>query len=194
MPRSPVEQLARSLEDTGKLIEGVRDHQWKLPTPCAEWSVGDLVRHLITGNHLFARALLGVSSSTEPAGATLRPDQWGAAYRESATALLAAFGSPGVLERVVTVPFGAVPGVVALHLRVVEALVHGWDLARATGQSTRCDEELAEQELEFTRSKLADVPPDRSPFDPPQRVAEDAPALDRLAARLGRDVNAPSVR
>ena len=37
---------------------------------------------------------------------------------QSAAALVAAFGSPGVLERVITVPFGAVPGVVALHLRM----------------------------------------------------------------------------
>jgi uncharacterized protein (TIGR03086 family) len=57
-------------------------------------------------------------------------------YRESARALVSAFGQPGVLERVVTVPFGTVPGAVALHLRLAEALVHGWDLARARPRST----------------------------------------------------------
>ena len=42
MPSSPVEQLAGSLEDIGKLIEGVRDEQWEQPTPCVAWSVRDL--------------------------------------------------------------------------------------------------------------------------------------------------------
>jgi len=191
---APVEQLARSLEDTGQLVEGVRDDQWDQLTPCAAWSVRDLVNHLITGNQLFARALLDDSPSTAPTSTELRPDQCAAAYRESADALLVAFGSPGVLGRVVTVPFGAVPGVVALHLRLVEALVHGWDLAQATGQSARGNEELAEQELEFTRAKLADVPPERSPFGPSQPVAEDVSALDRLAACLGRDINASRAR
>lgn len=194
MPSSPVEQLAGSLEDIGKLIEGVRDEQWEQPTPCVAWSVRDLVNHLILGDHLFARVLLGDSPSTVPTSTKQLPDQGAAAYRESADALVAAFSSPGVLERVVTVPFGTVPGVVALHLRLVEALVHGWDLARATGQLPRCDEELAEQELEFTRAKLAEVPPERSPFGPPRPVAQDAPALDRLVARLGRDVDAPRVK
>lgn len=112
-----------------------------------------------------------------------------AAYRDSADAVLAAFALPGVLERVVAVPFGSVPGIVALHLRIVEVLVHGWDLARATRQPVRFAEDLAEQELEFTRARLGDVPPARSPFGPPQPVADGAPAIDRLAACLGRHVD-----
>jgi uncharacterized protein (TIGR03086 family) len=96
-----------------------------------------------------------------------------------------------VLERSVTVPFGTIPGIVALHLRMTELLVHGWDLARATGQRPAFPDDLAEQELAFTRSKLTDIPPDRSPFGPPQPVADDAAAIDRLAACLGRNVTAP---
>lgn len=186
MSGSPVQQLARSLDDTGALVEGIGDDQWGRPTPCAEWSVLDVVQHLVAGNHFFADALTGSSSATPTS--EIRPDLASAAYRASADALLAAFDSPGVLERIVAVPFGAVPGVVALHLRLVEALVHGWDLARATGQQPGLDDELAEQELGFTRGKLEEIPPDRSPFGPPVSVADDASALDRLAACLGRDV------
>ena len=183
---SPVESLRTSLDDTGRLITGVRAEQWNHPTPCTEWSVRDLVNHLITGNELFARVLLGESAGAVPTSTDVRPDH-ADAYRESAEALLAAFASPGAMDRLVTVPSGTVPGVVALHLRLVEALVHGWDLARATGQPLRYDEEIAERALEFTRMSLADVPPDRSPFGPPRPVPDDAPALERLAACLGRD-------
>ncbi|MGI8679722.1 MAG: TIGR03086 family metal-binding protein [Jatrophihabitans sp.] len=189
MPQLPLEQLADALESTGRLIAGIRAEQWDEPTPCEDWSVRDLVEHLITGNDLFARALLAGSSSaaTDPDRA---PGQSGGAYRQSTAALLAAFGADGVMERVVDVPFGSVPGIVALHLRLVEALAHGWDLARATGQAPPFDEEIAEQELAFTRAKLAEIPAGRSPFGPPQPVADDAPALDRLAACLGRTVGA----
>jgi uncharacterized protein (TIGR03086 family) len=103
--------------------------------------------------------------------------------------MLAAFRQPGALGRIVTVPFGKVPGIVALNLRVTEALVHGWDLAMATSQPARFPADLAEEALVFCRDKLGDVPPDRRPFAPPQPVADDAPAIDRLAACLGRDVS-----
>jgi hypothetical protein len=50
-------------------------------------------------------------------------------------------------------------------------------------------EGLAEQELAFSRSKLGDVPPGRTPFGPPQPVSDAAPAIDRLVALLGRNVS-----
>ena len=67
-------------------------------------------------------------------------------------------------------------------------LVHGWDLARATGQPASFPDDLAEQELAFSRHKLADIPAGRHPFGPPQPVAAEAPAIGRLAACLGRTV------
>ena len=90
-----------------------------------------------------------------------------AAYREAVDALLAAFRQLGVLEQVFSVPVGPVPGIAALHLRIVEALVHGWDLASATGLPAEFPDGLPERELTFTRGKLADLPPDRRPFAPP---------------------------
>ena len=90
-----------------------------------------------------------------------------------------------------TVPFGTVPGAVALHLRTTEVLAHGWDLARATGQSVEFPADVAERELAFSQSALEQLPPDRRPFAPPQPVSPDAPAIERLVACLGRSVAAP---
>jgi uncharacterized protein (TIGR03086 family) len=197
-----VSQLERALTATGAVVGAIRQDQWSDPTPCSEWSVADLLSHLTIGNFGFASAVDGTafagSAAAAPAGrADIRPAEASTpdadpveAYRQSAAAVTEAFARPGALDRIVSVPFGQVPGRMALHLRITEVLAHGWDLARATGQPANLPEDLAEQELAFTLSKLGDIPPGRRPFGPPRPVAGDAPAIDRLAACLGRDVSA----
>lgn len=176
------DQLEVALRATGSLVAGVRPEQWSAPTPCADWDVRQLAGHLVGGNLRFAAAL----GADEPApGDPLEPDPV-TAYAESAAAVVAAFGQPGALQRMITVPAGTVPGHVALHLRITEALVHGWDVARATGQSVAFPEPVVEQELAFTERQLPTIPENRRPFGPPQPVADDAPVIDRLVALLGR--------
>ncbi len=195
MATEPADQLSIALDVTEHLIAAVRDDQWAGPTPCTAWTVRDLVSHVVVGNYAFASILRGERPAA-PHEILRSGRDLLSAYRDSAAAVLGAFRQPGVLERVFTVPFGTVPGMVALHLRITEVLVHGWDLSRAIGEPASFPDDLAEQELTFGRGKLADVPSDRSPFAPPQPVAEDAPAIDRLAALLGRSLaaEAPSSR
>ena len=186
MTPAPLEQLARALDATEHLIAAVREEQWTAATPCSEWNVRELVNHVVAGNHMFASILRDAPATAPPPPP---PDsELLDAYHSSAAGLLAAFGQPGVLERVFMVPFGSVPGIVALHLRITEVLVHGWDLARASGQRAEFPADLAEQALDFSRGKLGNIPSGRQPFQPPQPVADDAPAIDRLAALLGRPV------
>jgi uncharacterized protein (TIGR03086 family) len=188
MTDEQVDQLSRAIDAADRVIAAVRDGQWSGPTPCTGWNVADLVRHLSTGNQRFAAALDGDTPAPAPDPAAPGGDPL-SQYRQSAAVMLAAFRQPGALGRIVTVPFGTVPGIVALNLRVTEALVHGWDLARATGQTPRFPTDLTEEALAFSRDKLGEIPPDRRPFAPAQPVADDAPAIDRLAACLGRDVS-----
>ena len=181
---SLLDQPVRAFE---QLITAVRADQWTASTPCTEWNVRQLVNHVVRGNRLFASALRGEPSPpAEPSD--ILGDDAVAAYRAASAEMLQALGQPGVMERMVTVPFGTVPVPVAVHLRNTELLVHGWDLARATRQPTRFPEELAEQELHFSRGALGQIPPGRTPFGPSQPAPEDAPAIDRLAALLGRQV------
>jgi uncharacterized protein (TIGR03086 family) len=186
--------LAQALDATGALVAGVRNNQWSNPTPCPQWNVRALVNHLVLGNRRSASTLRGEELSPSSAGRqspdvdTLGDDPV-QAYRDAGAALLTAFSQPGVLEGVFQVPAGRVPGAVMLHLRITELLIHGWDLARATGQTAHLPDDLAEEELAFARSPLApDVPRTGQPFGPVQSVADDAPAIDRLAAYLGRPV------
>ena len=189
----PIVQLASALGVTAQVIEGLRPEHWDAPTPCTDWTVRDLVGHLTGGNWLFVSALRGTDGAAgQPGPAASGADRADAdralpgEFRASAGALLDAFAEPGALERVVTVPFGTVPGRVAVNLRITEALVHGWDLARASGQRAQFPEDVAGSALEFTRATLPAVPADRSPFGSPRPAPDDAPAIDRLAALLGR--------
>ncbi|PSK90980.1 uncharacterized protein (TIGR03086 family) [Murinocardiopsis flavida] len=189
---SPIEDLTEVLATVADLVAGVRHDQWRDTTPCPEWEVRDLVNHMVIGHRLFTGILRGEAAAApgalDPKADDMLGDDPGAAYRGATEELLAAFRRPGVLEQVFRVPAGDVPGVAAVHLRAVEDLVHGWDLARATGRKPRFPDEIVERELEFTRAKLADVPPEQAPFAPPQPVPDHAPPLDRLAALLGRRV------
>ena len=176
-----IRALAEAHDVTGVILAGITREQWALPSPCTGWSVRDVAQHLISGNGLFLEAL-GSKPVTVPG------DDLPEAFRCTAGLLIDAFGRPGVLERMVEVPFGTLRGAVALQLRVTEALVHGWDLAHATGQRLDFPTATVEQALLFSRGMVGSIPAGRRPFEPPQPAPADAPVIDQLAAFLGRRV------
>ena len=184
--------LATALDGTGQLVAAVTDEEWELPTPCSDWTVRQLVNHVVGGNRLVTRVLRGEPlPPRDQLGRRAGEDQLGAdpaaAYATSAADLLAALRAPGVLEGTYTVPAATLPGPAIVHLRTVETLVHGWDLARAIDRPAPFSEELAEGELSFSRDLLGRIPEGRHPFGPARAVDDDVPAIDRLAALLGRD-------
>jgi uncharacterized protein (TIGR03086 family) len=183
---SPITRLAGVVPVTGHLVGTIAPGQWSLPTPCPDWTVREVVNHLVLGHRRFAAAVTG-GSPPDPADDLLGSDPE-SAYWSSAEAMLAAFRADGALERPVTIPAGTLPGSVACELRVVEALVHGWDLSRATDLPLEFPADLVAESMAFSRVQLGRVPADRTPFGPSQPVADDAPPLDRLAALLGRSV------
>jgi uncharacterized protein (TIGR03086 family) len=187
--------LATALDDAGRLVAAVTEEQWELPTPCSDWTVRQLVNHVVGGNRLFTRVLSGEPlPPRDQLGRRAGEDQLGAdpaaAWATSAADLLAALRVPGVLEGTYTVPAATLPGPAIVHLRTVETLVHGWDLARAIDRPSPFPEELAEGELAFSRELLGRIPEGRHPFGAARPVDDDAPAIDRLAALLGRDPRA----
>ncbi len=188
----PLAGLAAALDGTRRLVHAVTDDQWQLPTPCPDWTVRQLVNHLVGGDRLCTRVLRGEPlPPMDQLGRRGHVDQLGddpaAAYDTAAAELLQALAAPGVLDRAHTLPVGTLPGPAVVHLRTVETLVHGWDLARATGRAAPYADELAEQEVPFTRDLLGRLPEGRQPFAPTLPAAEESPAIDRLAALLGRE-------
>ncbi len=175
---------------TEQVVARVTADELDRPTPCSEWNVRQLLNHLVS-TLVLGKALL---SDIPPAPGTGGPgalpeldlvgDDPLDSYRKAAAELLAAAGGDA-LARSHTTPFGDMPGAVLSGFTTVDIAVHGWDLARATGQDATLETGLAETVLAFARQTLSDDM--RAPrIGPAVPVADDAPATDRLVAFLGR--------
>ncbi|MBB3049612.1 uncharacterized protein (TIGR03086 family) [Prauserella isguenensis] len=188
MPNTPVDDLDVSLQAVGDVVARIRSDQWQGVTPCSAWSVRDVTNHLALGSRLFAGLLTGrPGHPLDPGYADALGDDPAGAYRAYATDVVTAFRRPGALEQVIEAPVGAIPGIAAVQLRTVEDLVHGWDLAVATGQYVDYPDDIVERALGFTREQLAGLGGgDDGPFGPAQPYPDDAPPIDRLVALLGR--------
>ncbi|MDX3188993.1 TIGR03086 family metal-binding protein [Streptomyces sp. MN03-5084-2B] len=176
----------RTLLVLDKLVAGVLPADLARPTPCAGWTLADLLRHQVSENHAFATAAREGSAPDWDAG-TLGDDPYGA-YRASVDDFLDAFADDAVLERKLAINhFGTFPGSVAAHMHLVDTVAHGWDLARTLGLPYKPDPEAVRVAL-----KLAGQIPDEGrekngSFARSVEVPADASRLDRFLAILGRD-------
>src|SRR3954469_21913473 len=108
---------------------------WDRPTPCEGWTVRDLVVHVMVGQRMAALLVRGGSREEAEAlfdGATLPEDVLGA-FNAGADDQAAAFAEDGAMDRIAAHPAGDFPVGVLLGLRITDATLHTWDLARAIG-------------------------------------------------------------
>jgi uncharacterized protein (TIGR03086 family) len=190
-----VADYGRAHAATRRLIQGLRPEQWSAGTPCTEWDVHVLVGHLVGGDRMFAALASGDAPTLEVAIARRQAsDPLGddplAAFDAAAAVVRATFCAPGCLEATHPSPLGDQTGEFMLHVRINEHLVHGWDLARCTRQSVDVlPADLAERGLAMWRQALpAGVREPGGRFASEQPAPEGAPAIDQLAAYLGRTV------
>jgi uncharacterized protein (TIGR03086 family) len=180
--------LERALDQTEAIIAGIGAGQAALPTPCADWDVRALVRHLI-GQDLrnFTVAARGEMADWQ-APAEDVGDDWAAAFRDRAAQLMAVWRDAD-LDRPITMPGGGqAPLRGRASQQISEMAVHGWDLVKATGQRASLDPQLAGHALDWSHGMLR--PEARGPgkaFGLEVPVAPDAPIYDRLAGWFGRD-------
>jgi len=171
-----------------ELLASIQADQLQNPTPCASWDVAALVNHMVDGQQFFAAAMAGQSPAE---GQDWASGDYLAAWDEASAASIAAFQVEGALGNVVKMPFGDMPGAAVMGLATNDTFTHGWDLAKATGQSTDLNPELAAGILAQTRQSIQDGfrgPDGQAPFGTEQQCAEDACAADQLAAFLGREI------
>jgi uncharacterized protein (TIGR03086 family) len=175
------------LAKTATLVDGVDAGQLELQTPCDGWSVRELLNHIVSGNY-WAAELAGGATIAE-VGDRLDGDILGsdhrAAYHASAEAAAAAFNAPGAMDAPCAVSYGPVPGSVYCGHRILDVVVHGWDLAKATGQDASLDPTLVDAVAAILAPQV-DMLAGSGMFGTTLGVAADADAQTRLLAQLGR--------
>jgi len=179
-------QYQRALVRTGHIVAGVRPEHLSLPTPCRDWDVRLLLNHIIGGNEMFAEvARGGTADATGEMEDHTHPDP-GTNYLASAESVFGAWAEPGAMERRCRMPFGEIPAPAAVSIHFLDIVVHGWDLARATGQDTAIDADLAAEALDISHGFLSPELRAVGAFGPEIPASTDDPLHDRLVAFMGR--------
>jgi uncharacterized protein (TIGR03086 family) len=185
----------RAVERSISVLNGVKAEDLARPTPCAGWSLADLLRHMTAQHHGFAAASQG-------RGAEL--DNWRlpdpdsdpvADHLDSARQLISAFAAEGVPTFTLPEfsPMTEFPANQAIGFHFIDYVVHGWDVARSLGQDYLLDDDLAPAAV---RIALA-VPngPERlaqsAAFAPARPVDPGQAPLEQILRALGRDPGWP---
>jgi uncharacterized protein (TIGR03086 family) len=183
--------LQRVVDQTNGVVGHISPDQLSASTLCSEWTVRDVINHMTGGATMFAISAEEGAVPDEQLGQLMGGDNLGDDYKgalEAAMArALAAFTQPGALDKTVKLPFGEMPGGIALNIAVFDVATHSVDLARATGQHVD-DVELLESALTIGKQMIG--PDLRAPgvFDEAKAIADDASIEDRLLAFAGRTI------
>jgi uncharacterized protein (TIGR03086 family) len=177
-------------------VHGIGESQWSDPTPDTEWSVADLVDHLVSEHRWFPPLMHGLDLAAAEevvAGARSLPVDGGVganlaeSWDEAAAASCDAVVEPGALSRTVELSRGRTPSDQYVLEMTLDLIIHAWDLGAAIGHEASIDAALAEFGYEQARS-WGDVS-ESGYFAKPVEVPDDAPAIDRLLGLTGRDPN-----
>src|SRR5436309_1900526 len=171
-----VDALDQTFTHTRQVIAGVAPAQYGDKTPCSEWTVKDLLEHMIG-----VVAGLGAAAAGQPPA----PFELGAdpaqQFADASSSAVSAWRQPGVLDRVVDGGAGSMPGQVYAAINLLDTATHTWDLATATGQPVELPEPVAAAALEASRMIVNDeLRPGR--FDAEQPAPSGASTTQQLVA------------
>ena len=177
---NPVELYQTATKATQRLIASVKPDQLESATPCSEWDVKALIDHLIGGAAFFSAGLAGEEPSDPP-----HADSLAEAYGILAAKVVEVAGNPSNLERQIPTPFGEMSGGEVLFGAFMDTVVHGWDLAKATGQDTSLSAEHVEI-LSQAFGPQMDGLRQSGLFGAEVSVGSDASSQDKLIGMMGR--------
>jgi uncharacterized protein (TIGR03086 family) len=174
-----------------QVVTDIGDDQLGAPTPCRDTTVADLLDHLdglclaFTGAAVKDPAAGSRAASAD--GSRLGPD-WRVRLPDRLARLARAWQDETAWDGMTRAGGVDLPGAVAGQVVINEIVVHGWDIAAATGHDYAGQSELIQAAYAFVESTVAQYP-DGNPglFGPPVSVPDSAPPLDRLLAMTGRD-------
>jgi uncharacterized protein (TIGR03086 family) len=180
--------LTPAAAEVSRVVAAVQDDQLAGPTPCADTSVAALLDHL----HGLAIGLR-LAAEKRPTGAPSAsaqdlPADWRSRIPRELDELAAAWSDPAAWEGTSEPGGVSLPAAWAGRVALNEVLVHGWDLAVATGRSYAPDPAAVEACIEYAHEFAAAAPEARdSIYGPVVQVPASATALDRLLGLTGRD-------
>ncbi len=175
-----IDSLDSTFQHTHGVIAGVRPDQLDERTPCPDWTVRDLLDHMIG-----VVAGLGAAAAGAPRQSFTLGSDPTAQFDAASAAALAAWRSPGALDRVVDAGPGPMPGRVLAGINLLDTATHTWDLATATGQTAKLPDDVALAALEASMQIISpEIRPGR--FAPACVAPDGAGPTERLVAYLGR--------
>jgi uncharacterized protein (TIGR03086 family) len=188
--RDPIELLVVANDEFARRLRLVGSDDWRRPTPCSEWEVRALVNHVVGANVRYELLLHG--APTEQVEAMRAVDHLGddalASFVATADRVVACFHEDGALERIAHHASGDRTGRELLSMRILDAAIHGWDLARAIGADETVDDDVVAFLLVYTAG--LDLGPQQRAFAfADAGVPRIASPQDQLLHRLGRHPN-----
>jgi uncharacterized protein (TIGR03086 family) len=181
--------LAPQAAEVARVVTGVRDDQLTDPTPCADTSVAALLDHLVGLTIAFRKAAEKIPQTGGPRAdaANLAPD-WRIRIPMQLDGLVAAWQHPTAWQGDTHIAGMEMPAAAAGTAGLNEVLIHGWDVAVATGQEYRPDPDTVRTCFDFGVAFAKGAPEARDQmYGPVVPVPEDAPLFDRLLGQAGRD-------
>ncbi|MCU1378194.1 MAG: hypothetical protein JWN29_1177 [Acidimicrobiales bacterium] len=184
-PRTQLDEIVPLLN---KLVAPLDDAQLDAPTPCAQFAVRGVLEHMVGGATAFAAAFRGEAPPEQTAGTDLV-----AAFPVAMADLQQAVRSPGALDRTIAAPFGDVPADAFVRFVALDGLVHGWDIATATGQPYEPPATLVAEVLAFAQEAIVPAMREAHMFAAPEEAPADATGIEQLVALTGRRVERSSL-
>jgi uncharacterized protein (TIGR03086 family) len=179
----PISQLDQVLPMLKEMVATLTPEELAAQTPCEKFPVQGVLEHMIGGGSMFAAAFRGEAPpAAPPSGDPL------VLFPKVMDELLGSMKAPGALDQMVDAPFGTVPGEVFARFVALDGLVHGWDVATATGKRYDPPADLVAAADAFARQALADEMRDGDTFKAAADVPATASPIERLAAFTGRTV------
>jgi uncharacterized protein (TIGR03086 family) len=178
--------LDEVLGKTADLVDGVEASKWADSTPCSDYTVKDLLSHMVGWSASFVGAAEGEKPEVDPT-AYHASETSAAEFRDATDRIVAGWREHGIDREVSLIGAGSMPGQMVFDMTLMEYLAHGWDLATATAQSMPYTEEEAQAILDLAHKHLGDEwRGTGKPFGEIVDVPVEAPPLDRFAGYMGR--------
>lgn len=185
-------EMAAAAAEAARVVGNVPERTLNQPTPCGDWDLRTLLNHTILWTSYSAERRAHGESVAEDLMSkdfTAEPG-YAEAYQAQIAKAVHAWSDPGAWEGDRSVMGSAMPAADIAAMLIMEMVLHGWDIAKATGQDYHCDGELAQALLDTVQAQ-GDMFRQYQGFAAVVPVPPDASTFDRALSLSGRDPDWP---